>query len=47
MPENRSAPCDGLMPHILYQNVARKRQFAFVNFPQAVRKKILALQRAG
>ena len=24
-----------------------KRQFAFVDFPQAVRKKILALQKAG
>ena len=22
MNENRSAPCDGLMPHILYRNVA-------------------------
>jgi uncharacterized glyoxalase superfamily protein PhnB len=23
MPDNRSMPCDGLMPHILYENVAQ------------------------
>lgn len=23
MPENRSAPCDGVMPHLLYRNVAQ------------------------